>query len=48
MIEIGSLHGLGFDRREYMQYVDRDRFGAEQGGESEAVEQGGGEQGGEE
>ena len=30
---------------EYMQYVDWDRFEAEQG---EAVEQGGGEQGGEE
>ena len=31
-----------------MQYVDWDRFEAEQGGEAEAVEQGGGEQGGEE
>jgi hypothetical protein len=33
---------------EYMQYVDWDRFEAEQGDKTEAVEQGGGEQGGEE
>ena len=33
---------------EYMQYVDWDRFEAEQGDKAEAVEQGGGEQGGEE
>lgn len=31
-----------------MQYVDWDRFEAEQGDKAEAVEQGGGEQGGEE
>jgi len=35
-------------RRVHVQYVDWDRFDAEQGGEAEAVEHGGGEQGGEE
>jgi len=38
-------HQNGLTRESTTEYVDWDRFDAEQGGEAEAAEQGGGEQG---